>query len=133
LQATIYNCSSDDIANKVRDLLKKKTYSNDSILAIINTTSQLNLSIKEGKFGKGDNNYIDSIKWNKGITPNIISGKSVVFIDVKEKLSPTLKTLDEAKGLVTADYQSSLEKEWIASLRSKYPYKVDKDVLATIK
>jgi peptidyl-prolyl cis-trans isomerase SurA len=133
LQATIYNCSSDDIANKARDLLKKKTYSNDSILAIINTTSQLNLSIKEGKFGKGDNNYIDSIKWNKGITPNIISGKSVVFIDVKEKLSPTLKTLDEAKGLVTADYQSSLEKEWIASLRSKYPYKVDKDVLATIK
>jgi peptidyl-prolyl cis-trans isomerase SurA len=133
LQATIYNCSSEDIAKKVRDLLAKKTYTNDSILAIINTTSQLNLSIKEGKFSKGDNNYIDSIKWNKGTTTNIISGKSVVFIDVKDKLAPTQKTLDEAKGLVTADYQASLEKEWIASLRSKYPYKVDKDVLATIK
>ena len=61
------------------------------------------------------------------------SGKSVVFVDVKDKISPTGKSLDEAKGLVTADYQAALEKEWISSLRAKYPFKIDKEVLATIK
>ena len=133
LDAAVYNCSSKDIADKVRDLLKKKKISNDSIMAIINSNSQLNLSIKEGKFSKGENQYVDSIKWIKGLSANILSGSSVVFVDVKDKLAPQVKTLDEAKGLVTADYQSLLEKEWIASLRTKYPYKVDKEILASIK
>ncbi len=133
VQATIYNCSSEEITGKVRELIKKKTLSNDSILAIINTTSQLNLSIKEGKYSKGDNQFVDSIKWQKGLSPNVVSGKSFVFVDVKEKLAATGKTLEEAKGLVTADYQAALEKEWIATLRAKFPFTVDRNVLATIK
>ncbi len=133
VQATIYNCSSEEMTGKVRELIKKKTLSNDSILAIINTTSQLNLSIKEGKYSKGDNQFVDSIKWQKGLSPNVVSGKSFVFVDVKEKLAATGKTLEEAKGLVTADYQAALEKEWIATLRAKFPFTVDRNVLATIK
>ena len=34
--------------------------------------------------------------------------------------------------LVMADYQDQLEKQWVASLRRKYPVKVDPDVLATV-
>ena len=133
LDATIYSCSSKEIADKVRDLLKKKKISNDSIMATINSNSQLNLSIKDGKYSKGENQFIDSIKWVKGISSNINMNGSFVFVDVKEKLAPQTKSLDEAKGLVTADYQALLEKEWITSLRTKYPYKLDKDVLQTIK
>ena len=48
-------------------------------------------------------------------------------------LKPEVKQLNEAKGLVTADYQNYLEKEWIASLRARYPVQVNKEVLAKIK
>jgi peptidyl-prolyl cis-trans isomerase SurA len=48
-------------------------------------------------------------------------------------LAPTNKTIPEAKGLITADYQNYLEKQWIASLRSKYQFTVEKEVLSTVK
>jgi peptidyl-prolyl cis-trans isomerase SurA len=48
-------------------------------------------------------------------------------------MEPTPKALEEARGLITAAYQDSLEKEWIAELRAKYPVSVNKDVLYSIK
>lgn len=35
------------------------------------------------------------------------------------------KQLDEAKGLITSDYQNYLEKEWVKELRAKFPVKVN--------
>ena len=43
------------------------------------------------------------------------------------------KSLSEAKGMITADYQGYLEKEWIEVLRKKYQYNVNKSLLDTIK
>ena len=43
------------------------------------------------------------------------------------------KSLKEAKGLVTADYQNYLEKEWIEVLRKKYDYQVNEDVLDSLE
>lgn len=54
---------------------------------------------------------------------------SVVFVDVIGIIEPAPKTLDEAKGIITADYQNYLEKEWIKQLRAKYPVSVNQDVL----
>jgi peptidyl-prolyl cis-trans isomerase SurA len=39
----------------------------------------------------------------------------------------------DVRGLVTADYQEFLEKEWIATLRTKYPVKVNQKVLSTVR
>jgi peptidyl-prolyl cis-trans isomerase SurA len=47
-------------------------------------------------------------------------------------LQPEPKTLDEARGLVTADYQTYLEKEWIKELKEKYPVAVNEDVLEKV-
>ncbi|MCK9255690.1 MAG: hypothetical protein M0P36_07885, partial [Bacteroidales bacterium] len=46
--------------------------------------------------------------------------------------APEVKTLNEAKGIITADYQNYLEKEWIKTLRNKYKIVVHKDVLKTL-
>ncbi len=89
-------------------------------------------SIKEGKFSVTDNEVIDAIKWEKGLTADIVKGKSVVFVNVKNKLAPQPKTLEEAKGLVTADYQALLEKTWIDSLKKKFPVVIDNAVLSTV-
>lgn len=42
------------------------------------------------------------------------------------------KTLQEAKGFVVSDYQEYLEKEWLASLKKKYPVKINEQVLKTV-
>ena len=41
----------------------------------------------------------------------------------------TGKSFDEVKGQVIADYQQSLEEDWIKSLKSKYTVKVNEDEL----
>ena len=131
LDASIYSCQSAEIADKVREMVKKGV-SSDSILAAVNKDSQLNLSIKEGKYALGDNEIIDSVKWTKGMSENMKKKNSLVFVNVKNKLGPEPKTLDEAKGIVTAEYQAYLEKEWIDSLRKKYPVVVYNEVLASV-
>jgi len=39
----------------------------------------------------------------------------------------------DVRGLVVADYQEELEKQWVAELRKKYPVYVNKEVLLTVK
>lgn len=128
LDAIIYTSANADIASKTRKLIKKKKPLVE-ILTTINKDSQLNLNTKDGKFLKGENEIIDAITWQKGLSPDMNRNNSVVFVDVLNIIEPTSKTLDEAKGIITADYQNYLEKEWIKELRTKYPVTVDQDVL----
>jgi peptidyl-prolyl cis-trans isomerase SurA len=43
-----------------------------------------------------------------------------------------LKDLKEAWGLYSSDFQEQIEKEWIDSLRQKYPIVINKKVLKKI-
>lgn len=128
--AVIYTCADASIAAKARKMLKKNTPVED-IQAALNKDSQLNFAVKSGKFLKGDNEIIDTVKWEKGLSPDLNINNSVIFVDIKDVIAPTPKSLDEAKGIVTADYQNYLEKEWIAELRNKYPVQVNQDVVAS--
>jgi peptidyl-prolyl cis-trans isomerase SurA len=137
LEATIYTCKDATIAQKVRASLEKQKKANkpsdDEIKAELNKDSQLNLKIETGKFIKGENDILETVNWTPGITPDIAFNGQIAIVKVKGVVAPTVKTLNESKGLVTADYQTFLEKEWIDSLRKKFPYQVNKDVLLSIK
>ena len=76
---------------------------------------------------------IDSVAWNPGFSKELSIDGSTVFVYIRKVLKPEPKALNEAKGLITADYQNYLEKEWITSLKAKYPVEVNKVVLAKIK
>lgn len=131
VEAVIYTCANSEVAKDVRKQMKK-IEDTDTLLAAINKSSKLNLQVKSGKFSKGDNEIIDSIQWVAGITKDMKKNNQVVFVDVKKVMLSQPKSLEEAKGLVTADYQSYLEKEWIESLRQKYPVKVYQEVVDTV-
>ncbi|MFN8142885.1 MAG: peptidylprolyl isomerase [Bacteroidia bacterium] len=131
LDATVYTCANAEVAKEVRKQMKKID-DVDTLLAKINKSSQLNLQVKSAKFLKGDNDVIDKIEWKPGMTKDIQKDNQVVFVDVKQVLPAQPKTLDESKGLVTADYQNALEKEWIETLRAKYPVKVEQNVVDSI-
>ncbi len=112
----------------------KKKKSEKDIVAVINKDSQLNLQSESKIFVKGENEYVDK-NWNPGTSVDIKSDKDKkVYIVVANKLiKPEPKAYQDAKGMVTADYQNYLEKEWIASLKTKYPVTIDKAVLSKVK
>jgi peptidyl-prolyl cis-trans isomerase SurA len=132
LDASIYTCANESIANEVRKLIKNKKITEDSLLRRINKSNPLNLSIKTDKFEKGENAIVDGLAWKKGVTDNIAANNTVVFVKIKSKINAQTKALNEVRGTVTADYQNKLEKEWIALLKQKYPVQVDDSVFRTL-
>ncbi len=131
---TTYKCLDAKVAAEVRKMLAKGK-SEKEITETINKTSQLNVSVENVMYLKGENANLND-NWKEGIVAkDIKEGKDnkVLVIKVNKVLPRTPKQLNEAKGLVTADFQVNLEKEWIAYLKNKYPIKIDEAVLSTIK
>ena len=128
----MYNCANDKIAKEVRAMLKKNK-SEKEIVDAINKTSQLNVSVESITYLKGENKDVDA-NWKQGVVATNIKkdGKEIVLV-VNKVMGKTPKTIAEAKGMITADYQNYLEKEWLAYLKNKYSVKVNEDVLSTVK
>ncbi|MDR1584619.1 MAG: peptidylprolyl isomerase, partial [Prevotellaceae bacterium] len=89
------------------------------------------IKIEKGLFVQGDNNVVDrEIFKVKGIE---LSEEYPYAFVVGKNLNLTPESYTDVRGLVTADYQDYLEKEWIRKLRGKYPVVVDQHVLKTVK
>jgi peptidyl-prolyl cis-trans isomerase SurA len=141
MDATIFTFKESKI--KAEDALKfvekinKKQYGsdftriNEQIKKLSKDTTTV--TYVHDKFSKGDNKVIDQIKWQQGIAETIKDGANIIIVLVNKILMPEQKTLTEAKGIVTADYQNYLEKEWLKTLRTKYPYTVNQEVYNSIK
>jgi len=133
VSADIFTCTNAKIAKSVRKMINSGKYSDAQILEKANKTSQLNLSIVSGKYLKKDNALIDSIPWKAGLTSDIVKENSIIIVRINKVIDKEPKTLAEARGLITSDYQTYLEKEWITALKKKYPVEINKDVFSTIK
>lgn len=114
----------------------QKGYSNEDIVKSIAAKDSASLQITENKlFSQGDNATADKLAFGTTYSPDSyeINTEKHQIILINKIIEPKIKTLSEAKGLVTADYQTYLEKTWIESLRSKYKITVNKEVLSTIQ
>lgn len=133
-EVTNYKCADEKLAAEVRKMLSKGKTEKE-ITETLNKTSQLNVTVENITYLKGENKTVDD-NWKKGVVPTNVKSerdnKYVVTV-VNNVLPKTPKTLNEAKGMVTADFQTNLEKEWIAYLKNKYPVKIDDAVLNTVK
>jgi peptidyl-prolyl cis-trans isomerase SurA len=129
--ASIISASNQKMSDEARKMISKgKT--DKEILGKINKDSQLNLMIESKIYSKGESTLVDA-NWSPGLSPAKEVEKKIVFIRVNKILKPSPKSLAESKGAVTSDYQNYLEKQWIESLRKKYPVSIHKDVLSQVK
>lgn len=136
VDATVFKCANKEVADKLRKYIKKngkKNPTNDQILKEINKTSQLDLQVEENIFSKGDNEVVDKAGTNIGLSANIDAEKSVNIVRINKVIAAEPKTIGEARGLITADYQNFLEKQWLEGLHKKYATNVNKEVLDSIK
>ena len=131
-KSTIYTVKNEKLAKKVRSMIKAgKTP--DEIKSQLNKDTQLNLSFDKGTFEKDAKDIFSKIDWKEGVSENIIENGQIILVHISEIIPSKAKTLEEAKGLITAEYQNFLEKEWITALRAKYSYEINKAVLHSIE
>jgi peptidyl-prolyl cis-trans isomerase SurA len=138
MEATIYTCRDRDVATRAKNMLGKESgtvLSADQLTETIR--KELNdttcITFTRGKFETGDNEFTDRMDWKKSISDIYEKDGKAVFVANERILKPAQKTLDESRGLVTADYQNFLEKKWIEELRAKYPVNINKELLSKIE
>ncbi len=132
----VYSCKTKDIAYKTIDLLNKyakKPLSNDSISALLNVEASDILQIREMKIEIENQSIYHELSEKIGISKIKEDKGRFIFVDTKKFIEPIPKKLSEAKGIITSDYQDFLEKQWITELRNKYSFKVNENILKTIK
>ena len=135
LNASVFTCANKTVADDVKKQIIKsgKNYNSKALLALINKSNPKDLKIDSASFSKNENKAIDAIKWianEKPVDVNIDS--TIKFVIVYKVLAPQPKTLDEAKGIITADYQDYLEKQWITDLKKKYVVNVNNDIFNSL-
>lgn len=130
--ANVYTCANKKIAGEVEKMIRKGKTPVE-IKDKINAESKLNVTIEENTWERGENPLLDKSTWsNAAITTHEANGQFII-VQVIQVIDPMPKGLDEARGMITAEYQNHLERQWINSLREKYRYTVNYDVLHGLK
>jgi peptidyl-prolyl cis-trans isomerase SurA len=133
LDAVLVTSQNRNDVEKAFDLVKSGMDVNELTSVLVND-KELDIKIQERKFSDGDNELADKATWKKGVSDVLFaSDGSAGFLVINKVLDPEPKKLEEARGIITADYQNYLEKEWIKELRKKYTVTVDYDVLNSLK
>lgn len=99
----------------------RTTFNNDSVLRI---------RVEKGIFKQGDNGFVDREIFKKNAEVKKLEKFPIDAVYGKKLKKP--ESYQDVRGLVVADYQEALEKEWVAELRRKYAVKVDENVLKTV-
>ncbi len=118
----------------------KRMYSElpaDSLLAHVRTTlnndSVQRVLIERGLWTKGQNEIVDRLAF-KDKKREISANERFPYPAVEGKmLRKYPEEYRDVRGAVTTDYQQYVEQEWVKSLMEKYPVKVNREVLSTVK
>jgi peptidyl-prolyl cis-trans isomerase SurA len=70
--------------------------------------------------------------WKKGSVHTVHGEREEIWY-VVEKVPARLAPLKDQLGIVTSDYQDYLEKQWIETLKKKYPVVVNREVFNRLK
>ena len=128
-----YHVKDEADVKAVKDCVKKLKFTewNEALRSTFNSDSVLRIRVEKGIFKKGDNGFIDSLVFGVDIPVKPVDGYPIDAVYGK-MLKKGPEEYTDVRGLVTADYQDLLEKEWVAELRKKYPVVVDEKVLKTV-
>ena len=128
-----YHVKDEADVEAVKDCVKDLPFTEwaEALRTTFNSDSVLRIRVEKGIFKRGDNALIDREVFKKDtvVAPTKDYPIDAVYGKLLKK-GPEEYT--DVIGLVTADYQDMLEKEWVAGLRRKYAVEVNKEVLATV-
>ena len=121
---------NDSIGEKIKEMVS--VTDRDSLISTVRKNFQGKCTIEKILVEKGLNPTIDYLAFGgepvASANPKV---KDVFLIDSRILNEP--EELNDVKGLVTSDYQNLLQRQWEDELRKKYPVKVYKKVLKSVK
>jgi peptidyl-prolyl cis-trans isomerase SurA len=127
----IIKAKDNDMRIKVETLMDQQANAaKQEITDVFNTPSVNNVEITEVAVEKGENPIVDYYIWS-GPKPAGFD-ETTTFVNGKV-FHNEQKSLKDAWGLYSSDFQEQVEKEWINSLKKKYPVKINKKVLSKIE
>ena len=131
VDATIYHIRDKKDVKLVKIIIEENENDGD-IAQVLDRDSIRSARIIPDTYEKGDDKFVDQVKWKKGNIQEIDSDVEdrVTFVKIREVRKPVAKQLNEARGLVTADYQTYLEEQWVEQLKAKYPVVIHEEVLS---
>ncbi len=134
VDATIFTCQNNEIAEQIQQALNAgKT--KDEIEQSFNAPGAFKKQaiIKHGVFEEGQNKIVGQLERKVGVSEIITTNDGQYSVAKVNKLLPGApKKLEEARGYVVADYQTKLEKEWVDTLKDKYPVQLNEKVLKSL-
>ena len=95
-----------------------------------NSDSVLRIRVEKGIFEEGKSALVDRDVFKKNVEVKPVKDFPIDATFGKKLKAP--QDYADVRGLVVADYQEELEKQWVETLRRKYSVSVDKAVLATV-
>ena len=128
-----YHVKEQSQVKAVADCVKKLKFDDwaNALRTTFNADSVIRIRVEKGIFKKGDNALIDSAVFKKDTTVTKLKDYPIDAVYGKV-LKKGPEDYTDVKGLVVADYQEQLEKEWVADLRRRYAVTVDEKVLKTV-
>ena len=135
-EGSVYTVKNKATLDTVTTMLKVPGMTDEQIVKALNNQSNPDrVSIQRGRY--------EFSKFKDASKSDLASGnmKTVAMNNGGYKLvyarqiydAPGVKTLEEARGYVVAEYQDYLEKQWNEKMRKNYPLKVNEAVNHTLK
>ena len=128
-----YHVKNQADVKAVANCVKKLKFDdwNETLRNTFNKDSVIRIRVEKGLFKKGDNKLIDRECFKvAGVTVDSVKGYPIDAVYGKMLKKP--EEFSDVRGLVTADLQDEMEREWVAALRKKYTFVVDERVLKTV-
>ncbi|MGE4287100.1 MAG: peptidylprolyl isomerase [Salinivirgaceae bacterium] len=134
--ATIYTFNNKAFEKKIIKLAKKTGKKNTNLTQLkvdfnsraMAKDSTFSLDITNNLYEKGANEWVDAVSWKPGIKTVVNADNKYILVYINRVVAPEPKELSDVRGLITADYQNFLEKEWLKELREKYPVSIHQEV-----
>ncbi len=126
----VIEAKNAELRTKVETLLDGKDLSKQELTDLFNTKTENNVQITEVAVEKGENPVVDYYIWS-GPKPAGFD-ETITFVHGKTTQNEQ-KVLKDAWGLYSSDFQEQIEKEWINSLKAKYPVIVNTKLLKKIQ
>ncbi|WP_452224317.1 peptidylprolyl isomerase [Lacinutrix chionoecetis] len=132
VNAVVASSAKKNIIKKIASLMDKGT-NIDDIKNLVNTTNQVNVSFTSGEMDREHQALPEDFVFKKGISKIYKHNDAYVVVKVNSVLPKSEKTLEEAMGKVTSDYQNFKEKNWLSELASKYKVEIYNNALNYVK
>lgn len=118
-RVAFYSSSTQDFREPLRQLIL-----DSAITKMDEFISKHKVKTETGYFKRNERAVLEKVPWTKGV--HSAENNGIYYLAwLKDILPPGPMSFEEARPAIISDYQTFLEKKWVAQLKKKYSVKVN--------